>query len=78
MMNNLDISNTGRLYATIRDILLSARQKAYSAVNASMVQSYWQTGKLITEEEPKRDTLCPELTWSHSDFSNSHIYAYQL
>lgn len=40
-----------RLYSEIRDILLSARQKAYSAINFAMVQSYWQIGKLITDEE---------------------------
>lgn len=48
---SLNIDPVGCLYATIRDILLSARQKAYHAVNFSMVQSYWQIGKLITEEE---------------------------
>lgn len=48
---SLNIDPVGCLYATIRDILLSARQKAYHAVNFSMVQSYWQIGKLITEDE---------------------------
>ncbi len=98
-----------KLYSEISNILLSARSKAYSAINFAMVQSYWQIGKLITEEElsgkdradygkyvmkelsnrlsssfgkgfderelrricqfyrcfPIRDTLRPELSWSH-------------
>ncbi len=98
-----------KLYSKISNILLSARSKAYSAINFAMVQSYWQIGKLITEEElegkdradygryvmrelanrlsssfgkgfderelrricqfyrcfPIRDTLRPELSWSH-------------
>lgn len=35
----------------IRDILISARQRAYSTVNAQMVQAYWLIGKRIVEEE---------------------------
>lgn len=39
------------LYLSIRQILESARRQAYSAINFAMVQSYWQIGKLITDEE---------------------------
>ena len=93
----------------IKEILAQARQKAYIAVNAAMVEAYWHIGKRIVEEEqenrpradygkgilrllsvelnaefgkgfderelrrirqfyltfPIRDTLRPELTWSH-------------
>jgi TPP-dependent indolepyruvate ferredoxin oxidoreductase alpha subunit len=35
----------------IRQILASARQKAYSAVNFAMVEAYWLIGKRIVEEE---------------------------
>jgi len=35
----------------IKQILASARQKAYSAINTAMVEAYWQIGKRIVEEE---------------------------
>lgn len=98
-----------QLFERIRSILTSARQRAYSAVNFAMVESYWLIGQTIVEHEQhgepragygkrllkelasklttefgkglderelrkmrqfylvfkKRDTLRPELTWSH-------------
>ncbi|KUO61375.1 hypothetical protein APF79_11980 [bacterium BRH_c32] len=39
------------LYSQIRQILDTARSSSYKAVNFLMVQSYWQIGKLIVEEE---------------------------
>lgn len=38
-------------YESIRTVLDSARQNAYRAVNFAMVESYWQIGQLIVEEE---------------------------
>ena len=35
----------------IQFILESARSRAYSAINTSMIQAYWQVGKRIVEEE---------------------------
>ena len=35
----------------IRDILASARNKAYYAINSAMVEAYWQIGRRIVEEE---------------------------
>lgn len=35
----------------IRQILASARSKAYSAINTAMVEAYWRMGKRIVEEE---------------------------
>jgi predicted nuclease of restriction endonuclease-like (RecB) superfamily len=35
----------------IKEILVKARQKAYSAVNTAMVEAYWLVGKRIVEEE---------------------------
>jgi hypothetical protein len=37
--------------ADIKIILATARQQAYSAINASMVKAYWYLGKRIVEEE---------------------------
>ena len=106
LINQLDVEN---LYVGIRNILANARQRAYSAVNFAMVESYWLIGQQIVEYEqhgearadygkgllkelaaklsvefgkgfaesnlrymrlfyrcfPIRDTLRPELTWSH-------------
>lgn len=39
------------LYADIRNILSSARHRAYSAVNFAMVESYWLIGQRIVEHE---------------------------
>ena len=39
------------LYSEIRAVLESARAGAYRAVNAAMVQAYWQVGRLIVEHE---------------------------
>ena len=39
------------LYAGIRNILANARQRAYSAVNFAMVESYWLIGQQIVEHE---------------------------
>ena len=39
------------LYAGIRNILATARQRAYSAVNFAMVESYWLIGQQIVEHE---------------------------
>jgi len=41
------------LYREIRAVLESARAGAYRAVNAAMVQAYWQVGRLIIEHEQK-------------------------
>jgi predicted nuclease of restriction endonuclease-like (RecB) superfamily len=35
----------------IREILAKARQNAYTAINFSMIQAYWQIGKRIVEQE---------------------------
>lgn len=39
------------LYADIRSILSAARQRAYSAVNFAMVESYWLIGQTIVVYE---------------------------
>jgi predicted nuclease of restriction endonuclease-like (RecB) superfamily len=39
------------LYREIRAVLEEARAGAYRAVNAAMVQAYWQIGRLIVEHE---------------------------
>ncbi|MEW6738619.1 MAG: PDDEXK nuclease domain-containing protein [Nitrospirota bacterium] len=41
------------IYSQIRDILETARNNAYRAVNFAMVQAYWNIGRVIVEEEQK-------------------------
>ncbi len=113
-------------HADIQLILQNARGKAYSAVNASMVEAYWLIGERIVKEEqqgkkragygkfllknlavalseefgkgfderelrrirqfyqyfPIRDTLRPELSWSHYrrliNLSNEKARTYYL
>ena len=45
-----NISKTS-FYRDIRQILQSARNKAYTAINTAMVDAYWNIGKRIVEEE---------------------------
>jgi len=44
---------TEPLYREIRTVLESARTGAYRAVNAAMVEAYWQVGHLIVEHEQR-------------------------
>jgi len=39
------------LYDQIKNILIAARSRAYSAVNFAMVEAYWLIGKQIVEEQ---------------------------
>lgn len=48
---NLDKSNPTDYISDIQEILNTAKQQAYSAVNTAMVQAYWLIGKRIIEEE---------------------------
>jgi predicted nuclease of restriction endonuclease-like (RecB) superfamily len=40
-------------YESIAEILKAARTKAYRAVNFTMVEAYWNVGRMIVEEEQK-------------------------
>ena len=40
-----------KLYSAIKEVLQQARQNAYRAVNFAMVSTYWEIGRLITEDE---------------------------
>ena len=70
-------------FTDVRSILASARQQAYTAVNAAMVQAYWQIGQRIVEEEQGGQTkavygegLLPELSRAlTSEFGKGFSYA---
>ena len=54
MENTIEVEqqqNMERLYAIVRSILASARQRAYTAINFAMVESYWLIGQQIVEHE---------------------------
>lgn len=50
-MSNVPVTPAVVLYQGIRDILLAARMQVRQTVNTTMVQAYWQIGRLIVEEE---------------------------
>lgn len=41
------------VYGRIKDVLTQARSRAWQAVNAAMVMSYWDVGRIIIEEEQR-------------------------
>ena len=45
------LTSADALYAQIQTVLQQARQQAKRSVNQTMVQTYWQIGKLIVEHE---------------------------
>jgi len=47
-MNELEKTNNS-VYHQVKEILIAARTKAYSAVNFAMVEAYWLIGKQIVE-----------------------------
>ena len=49
--NLLEKNNSNQLYGQIKEILTTARAKAYSAVNFAMVEAYWLIGKQIVEAQ---------------------------
>jgi len=54
-MANDMTSSENVVYNNIRTVLVTARQKAYSAVNTAMVEAYWEVGRQIMEaQENKR------------------------
>jgi predicted nuclease of restriction endonuclease-like (RecB) superfamily len=49
---NLSLKNDeNQIYDQIKEILLIARAKAYSAVNFAMVEAYWHIGKRIVDAQ---------------------------
>lgn len=39
------------LYRQVRQVLTAARARAWQAVNAAMIEAYWEVGRIIVEEE---------------------------
>jgi len=49
--NLLSKNSENQIYGQIKEILTTARAKAYSAVNFAMVEAYWLIGKQIVEAQ---------------------------
>ena len=47
-MTEIELSENA-IYSNIRTVLVTARQKAYSAVNSAMVEAYWEVGRQIEQ-----------------------------
>jgi len=49
VVNNAELSaeNTGETYSRIRNSVITAQGKIYTAVNSAMVQAYWEIGEQI-------------------------------
>jgi len=45
------INTENQIYGQIKEILINARERAYSAVNFAMVEAYWLIGKQIVEAQ---------------------------
>ena len=43
-------------YSNIKEILETARKKAYAAINFTMIEAYWEIGKRIVEMQGRNDT----------------------
>lgn len=56
----------------IRNLLIFSRQHLQQSINSAMVQTYWQIGKMIVEDEQKgkveRSMAKSNLNTSHSIF----------
>ena len=50
-MADLNLYPYEDIYSKIKEMLLSSRSQAYSAVSFAMVQAYWQIGRIIVEYE---------------------------
>ena len=44
---SFDTADTEQTYSVIRNSVISAQNKIYSAVNSAMVQAYWEIGEQI-------------------------------
>jgi hypothetical protein len=53
-------------YNRVRELIASGRQSAYRAVNAAMVQTYWEIGRLIVEEEQQGKANLRHRRWCWS------------
>ena len=85
-MNDKKTINTHTpLLTNIRNLFIQGRKNTVQAVNSIMVQTYWEIGRLIVEDEQHGDnrakfgkrvlqTLSAELTKEFGKYLKSSIY----
>ena len=44
-----EIQSSDNIYTNVRGYIINAQRQVYSAVNAAMVEAYWNIGKTIYE-----------------------------
>jgi hypothetical protein len=47
---------TNPMYNAIRDIVLAARRQVFRIANVALLETYWQIGKIIVEDEQKGES----------------------
>ncbi len=52
-MADFELATYEDIYFEIKEALIHSRNQAYTAVNFTMVQAYWQIGRIIVEHEQK-------------------------
>ena len=50
-MADFELATYEDIYSEIKEALLTSRSQAYTTVNFTMVQAYWQIGRIIVEHE---------------------------
>lgn len=50
-MSKIANQGTEQIYQRVKEILTAGRSRAWQAVNAAMVSTYWEIGRIIVEEE---------------------------
>ena len=51
----MELTNSNILINDLREIIDLGRRQAYISINASMIQTYWNVGRRIVEEEQHGD-----------------------
>lgn len=46
-----DLISENEIFFSVKQILANAREKAYKAINFTMVEAYWNVGKIIVEAQ---------------------------
>ena len=46
----MEIKNDN-LFQSVKELILQSRQRVYRMVNSSLLETYWQIGRLIVENE---------------------------
>ena len=54
-MNSTDIIISEQMIAQIKSILVKARSKVAYEINTSLLMAYWETGRIIVENEQKNN-----------------------